>query len=81
MGDCAPKLCLKAEFTLLKQLLCIVAYRICIADIELLEECREEFHRRLKVYHMWKAKNKARNQVQEQRAPKVVVEHGKLMLL
>lgn len=25
-------------------------------DIELLEECREEFHRRLKVYHEWKAK-------------------------
>jgi myosin-6 len=27
-------------------------------DIELLEACREEFHRRLKVYHAWKAKNK-----------------------
>lgn len=27
-------------------------------DIELLESCREEFHRRLKVYHAWKAKNK-----------------------
>lgn len=23
-------------------------------DIELLEACREEFHRRLKVYHQWK---------------------------
>merc|ERR1711962_1928862 len=30
-------------------------------DIELLEACREEFHRRLKVYHAWKAKNKKRN--------------------
>ena len=27
-------------------------------DIELLEACREEFHRRLKVYHAWKAKNR-----------------------
>ncbi len=27
-------------------------------DIELLEACREEFHRRLKVYHEWKSKNK-----------------------
>ena len=30
-------------------------------DIELLESCREEFHRRLKVYHAWKAKNKKKN--------------------
>ena len=27
-------------------------------DIDLLEACREEFHRRLKVYHAWKSKNK-----------------------
>ena len=27
-------------------------------DIDLLEACREEFHRRLKVYHAWKAKNR-----------------------
>eukprot|EP00056_Hartaetosiga_gracilis_P005906 m.90736 g.90736 ORF g.90736 m.90736 type:complete len:1102 (+) comp12313_c0_seq1:2312-5617(+) len=26
-------------------------------NIELLEACREEFHRRLKVYHAWKMKN------------------------
>jgi myosin-6 len=30
-------------------------------DIELLESCREEFHRRLKVYHAWKAKNKKKH--------------------
>lgn len=30
-------------------------------DIELLEACREEFHRRLKVYHAWKARNKKKN--------------------
>ncbi|CAB4065257.1 MYO6 [Lepeophtheirus salmonis] len=28
---------------------------------ELLEACREEFHRRLKVYHAWKAKNRKKN--------------------
>merc|ERR1712156_276954 len=27
-------------------------------DIDLLEACREEFHRRLKVYHAWKSKNR-----------------------
>ncbi|XP_064488667.1 unconventional myosin-VI-like isoform X2 [Ornithodoros turicata] len=26
-------------------------------DLELLASCREEFHRRLKVYHAWKSKN------------------------
>jgi myosin-6 len=26
-------------------------------DVDLLEACREEFHRRLKVYHAWKMKN------------------------
>ncbi|XP_078492466.1 unconventional myosin-VI isoform X2 [Ciona intestinalis] len=45
-------------------------------DIQLLEECREEFHRRLKVYHMWKAKNKARNQTQDMRAPQTVVDNA-----
>ena len=29
-----------------------------IVDVELLEACRDEFHRRLKVYHAWKGKNK-----------------------
>ena len=40
-------------------------------DIELLEACREEFHRRLKVYHAWKARNKKKNSTFEenQRAP------------
>uniref|UniRef100_A0A8C2J2M9 Unconventional myosin-VI n=1 Tax=Cyprinus carpio TaxID=7962 RepID=A0A8C2J2M9_CYPCA len=41
-------------------------------DIELLAACREEFHRRLKVYHAWKSKNKKRNTQDEQRAPKAV---------
>ena len=31
-------------------------------DIDLLEACREEFHRRLKVYHAWKMKNMKKNQ-------------------
>ena len=30
-------------------------------DLDLLESCREEFHRRLKVYHAWKSKNKKQN--------------------
>lgn len=46
-------------------------------DIELLAGCREEFHRRLKVYHAWKSKNKKRNGDAEQRAPKSVTDYGK----
>jgi myosin VI len=35
-------------------------------DLELLEACREEFHRRLKVYHAWKSKNKKQNSNKDQ---------------
>lgn len=49
---------------------------VCPADIELLAACREEFHRRLKVYHAWKSKNKKRNTEAEQRAPKSVTDYG-----
>ncbi|XP_018120971.1 unconventional myosin-VI isoform X2 [Xenopus laevis] len=45
-------------------------------DIELLAACREEFHRRLKVYHSWKSKNKKRNAETEQRAPKSVTDYA-----
>ncbi|XP_063079267.1 myosin VIa isoform X2 [Engraulis encrasicolus] len=47
-------------------------------DIELLAACREEFHRRLKVYHAWKSKNKKRNSESEgsQRAPKSVTDYA-----
>ncbi|XP_026050749.1 myosin VIa isoform X9 [Carassius auratus] len=45
-------------------------------DIELLAACREEFHRRLKVYHAWKSKNKKRNTQDEQRAPKAVTDYA-----
>lgn len=39
-------------------------------DIELLEACKEEFHRRLKVYHAWKLKNSRNKEiVEESRAP------------
>uniref|UniRef100_A0A3B3WBP3 Unconventional myosin-VI n=1 Tax=Poecilia mexicana TaxID=48701 RepID=A0A3B3WBP3_9TELE len=44
-------------------------------DIELLAACREEFHRRLKVYHAWKARNKKRNAEADQRAPRSVMEY------
>ena len=40
----------------------------------MLQACREEFHRRLKVYHAWKARNKKRTVVMEenQRVPQAV---------
>ncbi|XP_063708538.1 myosin heavy chain 95F isoform X2 [Culicoides brevitarsis] len=44
-------------------------------DIELLEACRHEFHRRLKVYHAWKAKNRKRTTMDEnERAPRSIME-------
>ncbi|EDO36037.1 predicted protein [Nematostella vectensis] len=46
-------------------------------DIELLEACREEFHRRLKVYHHWKKANKSRDPSQDagdQRAPQDIMQ-------
>ncbi|KAK7108574.1 unconventional myosin-VI-like isoform X2 [Littorina saxatilis] len=46
-------------------------------DLELLDACREEFHRRLKVYHAWKSKNKKRTGNKgEHRAPKAVEDAG-----
>ena len=47
-------------------------------DIELLESCREEFHRRLKVYHAWKAKNKKKNTTFNEaiRAPTSILEEA-----
>lgn len=50
------------------------------SDIELLAACREEFHRRLKVYHAWKARNKKRNAETEQRAPRSVMDYGTPLL-
>lgn len=52
------------------------SFALCWTDIELLAACREEFHRRLKVYHAWKSKNKKRNAETEQRAPKSVTDYG-----
>ncbi|XP_043204148.1 unconventional myosin-VI-like isoform X1 [Amphibalanus amphitrite] len=45
-------------------------------DIDLLEACRVEFHRRLKVYHAWKANSKKRttDMDETQRAPSSVLE-------
>ncbi|XP_029649118.1 unconventional myosin-VI isoform X3 [Octopus sinensis] len=45
-------------------------------DLELLEACREEFHRRLKVYHSWKSKNKKRDG-NTQRTPDSIMEAEK----
>jgi myosin-6 len=58
-----------------------------LIDLELLDACREEFHRRLKVYHAWKLKNrKGKNpsappdkndEIDEERAPKDILNNGK----
>ncbi|CAN9502072.1 unnamed protein product [Ophioblennius macclurei] len=46
-------------------------------DIELLAACREEFHRRLKVYHTWKSKNKKRtDDGSDLRAPKSITDYA-----
>lgn len=46
-------------------------------DLELLEACKREFHRRLKVYHAWRAMNSAQQQQQQQlqgqRAPSCIM--------
>ena len=48
-----------------------------VSDIELLDACREEFHRRLKVYHSWKQKNKKKTEGKEdERAPESVLSNG-----
>ena len=59
-------------------------------DVELLEACREEFHRRLKTYHAWKSKNrKGKNpstagdpndENEQERAPHDILNNGKLHL-
>ncbi|CAH0725342.1 unnamed protein product, partial [Brenthis ino] len=47
-------------------------------DIELLEACRHEFHRRLKVYHAWKARNARKSTLAEQeRAPQSILDAAK----
>lgn len=46
-------------------------------DLELLEACKREFHRRLKVYHAWRAMNSRRAQgAEELRAPSSVMEQS-----
>merc|ERR1711970_633158 len=47
-------------------------------DIDLLEACREEFHRRLKVYHAWKAKNRKKNSTfnESMRAPTSIIDEA-----
>jgi len=47
-------------------------------EIELLEACREEFHRRLKVYHAWKARNKRKETTFDEgmRAPNCILKEG-----
>lgn len=56
-----------------------------VQDVELLDACREEFHRRLKAYHAWKTKNrKGKNsampedpsELEEHRAPTDILNNG-----
>jgi len=49
-----------------------------LLDIELLEACREEFHRRLKMYHEWKQKNTKQADDADFRAPQIVLDTGLL---
>ena len=55
-------------------------YSLYDLDIELLEACRIEFHRRLKVYHAWRKRNMQKNKSAPapQRAPVDIVKAGKL---
>ena len=51
-------------------------YTLC-TDIDLLEACRDEFHRRLKVYHAWKMQNRAKKKENvPQRMPDSVQQEG-----
>lgn len=47
-------------------------------DIELLEACKEEFHRRLKVYHAWKARNRRKDSTFDEamRAPSSILKEA-----
>ncbi|KAM7307774.1 unconventional myosin-VI isoform X2 [Ixodes scapularis] len=49
-------------------------------DLELLAACREEFHRRLKVYHAWKSKNakKGSGDTSQNRVPTTLQNGGAL---
>jgi len=47
-----------------------------LVDIALLEACRGEFHRRLRVYHEWKQKNVTHTQADDFRAPQIVLDAG-----
>jgi len=44
--------------------------------LELLEACREEFHRRLKVYHSWKSRANKNKTDGEQRAPSSILDQN-----
>lgn len=49
--------------------------RMKLIEEKYFQACRHEFHRRLKVYHAWKAKNRKRTTMDEnERAPKSVMD-------
>ena len=51
------------------------SYDNALVDIKMLEACREELHRRLKVYHSWKDK-KVEKRDGESRLPEGIGEAG-----
>ena len=55
-----------------------VTYSCSTPDMELLDACRAEFHRRLKVYHSWKSKNKKQGGKgdDDERAPAQIQHEG-----
>ena len=57
----------------IKQTVVVIVYHL---DVDLLQACRDEFHRKLRVYHAWKSKNKRRTETTEQRAPTEIVQQG-----
>ena len=75
----------KKLFFLTKQNFYLVLLLFFLLDIELLDACREEFHRRLKVYHAWKLKKRNEKNpsytdnedgIDEERAPKDILNNG-----
>jgi len=58
-----------------------IIYLCLWVDIELLEACRAEFHRRLRMYHDWKQKNTSQTQEPDFRAPQIILDTGKYIII
>jgi hypothetical protein len=57
-------------------------YTSWCSDVELIEACREEFYRRLRLYQEWKAKNtKQGGPDADSRIPAALAEEGTAAIL